>query len=274
MNKISALFFDLDGTLLNSQKQISRKTAGTLQKCKDKGVKLFIATARPPLLDKMLSWDASVLSLFDGGSYYNGGCVVLDRYKSYTPVSDDVVRASIALVYRYDAVNIALQMECEKHAFRFPLDGPGYRSWGLSADDAFSVNETGDMKTIKILIFYHNFVDTAVPVDGSLVSALGALCENTARLYLTDNGTLVQIMARGVNKANGVKKIQAAYGFTNDEIAVFGDDVNDIEMLTGCRVSVAVANAPNDVKAAANYICGSNDCDGVAEWIEDNVLID
>lgn len=80
---IKALFLDLDGTLLNSERIISRQTRLTLEKCKESGIKLFIATARPPLLDRMLLWDENTLSLFDGGAYYNGGCIEIEEQKDY-----------------------------------------------------------------------------------------------------------------------------------------------------------------------------------------------
>ena len=119
---IKALFFDLDGTLLNTKKGISNRTKNVLERCRENNIKLFIATARPPLLGKMLSWDDDTLSLFDGGSYYNGGCVMLDNQKSYIPISAGFVQKSINLVYQYNALNIALQLENEKHAFRLSLD--------------------------------------------------------------------------------------------------------------------------------------------------------
>lgn len=50
---IKAIFFDLDGTLLNSKKKISDKTKSALKKCRENGISLFIATARPPILNKM-----------------------------------------------------------------------------------------------------------------------------------------------------------------------------------------------------------------------------
>ena len=52
----------------------------------------------------------------------------------------------------------------------------------------------------------------------------------------------------------------------------FGDDYNDIEMLRDCGIGVAVANAIPEVKTAADYICDTNDNDGVAKWLEERVL--
>ena len=52
----------------------------------------------------------------------------------------------------------------------------------------------------------------------------------------------------------------------------FGDDYSDIDLLSYCVNSIAVANAINEVKSVANYVCSDCDEDGVAKWLEENVL--
>jgi len=56
------------------------------------------------------------------------------------------------------------------------------------------------------------------------------------------------------------------------EITAFGDDLNDIDMLEFSGISVAMVNALDNVKAVADYICDTNDNDGVAKWLEENLL--
>lgn len=51
-------------------------------------------------------------------------------------------------------------------------------------------------------------------------------------------------------------------------VIAFGDDHNDIEMLRECGVGVAVANAIDEAKAVADYICDTSDNDGLARWLE------
>ena len=267
MNKIKALFFDLDGTLLDPQKKITHQTRKTLEACKTGNIKLFIATARPPLLDKMLSWDDKTLSLFDGGVYYNGGCVIVDGKKTYTPISDDIVQKSIRHVKQYENLNIALQLEHEKHAFRFPLDKRGYRGWGVPAENALNLKGAKGLHTVKILVFYSNLIDSVVPVDKALVETLAKLCRDTAQFYLTDKEACVQIMAQGVNKHRGIEKIRAYLGYEKNEIAVFGDDVNDIEVLAEYENSIAMGNAECIVKERARYITLDNENDGVHHGI-------
>ena len=69
---IKAIFFDLDGTLLNSKKIIPQSAVTMLKTCRERNIKLFIATARTPDLDKSLGWNVEILSLFDGGVFCNG----------------------------------------------------------------------------------------------------------------------------------------------------------------------------------------------------------
>lgn len=260
---IKALFFDLDGTLLTAEKTISPKTRETLIKCKDKNIGLFIATARHPLLNRMLSWDKDTMSLFNGGSYYNGGCIEINGQKIYTPISDEIVQKVIDCVMDYHNLNIALQLENEIHAFRFPLEDKGYMSWGVDSEEALSLNQVQNLKSVKILIFFSNLIDSVTPIDTKLVALLKVLCLDTAQFYLTDNGKCIQIMAYSVNKMTSIERIRQTFGFEKDEIAVFGDDINDIEMLSEYPYSIAMGNSEQHVRESAKYITLDNNNEGI-----------
>lgn len=274
MTMIKALFFDLDGTLLNTEKKISPMTRRALEKCREKGAKLYVATARPPLLDRMLLWDDTTISLFDGGVYHNGGCVVFEGNKIYTSISDRVVKKSIEYACQCDGLNIALQLEGEDHAFRYPIDKGDHQIWGINDDKISILNQGASLNVVKILIFRGNITDAnATPIDGELLKRLEDLCRNSAQLYLTDKGKCVQIMASSVSKLSGIEKIMAALGYAKDEIAVFGDDVNDLEMLSAYPNSIAMGNADDFVKARAGNITLGNDRDGVAHAIQEILQI-
>ena len=260
---IRAMIFDLDGTLLNRDRIITQQTILTLERCKESGIGLFIATARPPLLERMLSWDENTMSLFDGGVYYNGGCIIINEQKDYLFMSDEIVQKTIEYVFKDDNLNITLQLEGEKHALRFPLEDKYFKSWGVSAESVLSFNQIGNLKTVKILIFYDNLIDSVKPLNDELIACLKALCYDTAQFYLTDKGKCVQIMGETVNKLQGIEKIRKCLGLQKDEIAVFGDDVNDIEMLSEYKYSVAMGNAECHVKDAAGFVTSDNDSDGI-----------
>ena len=61
-------------------------------------------------------------------------------------------------------------------------------------------------------------------------------------------------------------------GIEPAEVAAFGDDYSDVKMIAACGFGVAMSNAIDEVKAVADYICGSNDEGGAARWIEENIL--
>lgn len=73
------------------------------------------------------------------------------------------------------------------------------------------------------------------------------------------------IMPQGVSKAAGLDPLLGALGITPDEVAVFGDAENDLEILRKVRYSVAVANATDEVLATANYRIGAADEEGMAD---------
>ena len=75
-----------------------------------------------------------------------------------------------------------------------------------------------------------------------------------------------------MSKLTGVEAIRTALGLAEDEIAVFGDDLNDLPMLARYPVSVAMGNAVPEARAAASLVTRSCDEDGVAQALDKLVL--
>lgn len=73
----------------------------------------------------------------------------------------------------------------------------------------------------------------------------------------------IDLIMPGCHKASGLKRLVERWGITPEQCAAFGDGGNDLEMLSYCGYSYAMANAPENVKAAAKYVCPANDEDGV-----------
>ena len=77
---------------------------------------------------------------------------------------------------------------------------------------------------------------------------------------------------KSAGKMQALRQLADMLNIQLSENMAFGDDLNDIEMLTGCGYGVAVENAVPEVKQVADSICESNDDDGVAKYIEQNVF--
>lgn len=261
---IRAIFFDLDGTLLNSQKKISDKTKCALKECRNKGIKLFVATARPPILNKMLNWDADDFALFNGGVFCNGGCLKMNNRVTYEFLPKEVVSYCINETNRYKNLNIALQMKNERHAFNNPLDDYAYKPWGIDKEDAVSITDDCISQTIKILIYYENIIDTVTKLPDEIVNELWQYCGENSKFYLTDQGKVIQITSKSASKYNGIEAIRKKLEIRKSELAVFGDDMNDMEMLTAYENTVAMGNAAEQLKEIAKFVTKSNDDDGIA----------
>ena len=78
----------------------------------------------------------------------------------------------------------------------------------------------------------------------------------------------IDLILPGCHKASGLRRLAARWGIGPEQCAAFGDGGNDIEMLRYCGYSYAMANAPDNVKAAAKAVCPSNEEDGVLATLE------
>jgi hypothetical protein len=83
---------------------------------------------------------------------------------------------------------------------------------------------------------------------------------------------LVMVMQKEATKANAVAALANHWGIDKKDIAAFGDDTNDIDLLNYAGVGIAMDNALPEVKSAADMVCKSNDEDGLAEWVEEFIL--
>jgi len=257
---IKALFFDLDGTLLTSTGRISEKTKEALKACSKIGIKTFTATGRAPLLLKMLDLDADEQEIIkDGGVFYNGGCVRLNDTSIYTFLSDEIVMRCIEAIMPYKEVNVLVQMENENHSFRYGLKDEEYTGWGVEKNELVIFEKCNFTRVVKIGLYLPNCLLQEV-ID-KLQALLGT--EVNVYIYSGNNYKLIDVVDRKANKMLGIKRTAQIYGWNDDEIAVFGDDYNDIEMLKGFKYSFAMGNACDEVKSYANHVTLSNDKEGI-----------
>ena len=78
----------------------------------------------------------------------------------------------------------------------------------------------------------------------------------------------LEIMPKGVSKASALDKIARKLGYTMENVMAFGDAENDVEMLAKAGIGVAMGNAMDTAKAAANVVTKTNDENGIGEVID------
>lgn len=265
---MKALFFDLDGTLLDSGKKIPASAVEAILAARARGVKVFVCTGRSLRVEKMLGWTTE-MTLFDGGVYCNGACICLAGETRYAFIEPDAVRAVMDEVSRYPGVHLSLNGEGAEHAFNFDPPQSMMAPWGMRPEEIHPLDEAAINHATKMLVFYKELVNSSDPLPETLFPRLQERCGGLATMYLTDQGATIQIVSQESSKRVGIEKVRRALGLAADEIAVFGDDLNDLEMIRAYPVSIAMGNAVEEVKAAAKYVTLPNDEGGIAHALKE-----
>lgn len=248
---IRMIVTDLDGTLLRKDKTISEYTASIFQRCSNNGIKIVFATARPIRAVKMLK-----LSFHSDASVYHNGAVITIGNELIQETGISYVSAKVLLqsAIRMKGMRIAAEINDVLYAnFDTSTVWPGVQA--IRTDFTHL-----PQKPVDKIIF--------ITADSSRISEIEKLLDEDLYWEISENEVLM-VMNKNARKKNAVVSLAAHFGIPLSEIVAFGDDYNDIEMLRDCGVGVAVENAIDEVKAVADFICQSNDEDGVAKWIED-----
>lgn len=130
-----------------------------------------------------------------------------------------------------------------------------------------------DIKTLENMEVSQLFT-IANSIEESKIAAqmLSQYLPDDLRLLIKEEASLFVILHKEAIKSKGIDALAEYWKIKPSEIVGFGDDTIDIDMLEYCGVAVAVSNALAEVKALAEYVCDTNDNDGVAKWLEENVL--
>lgn len=253
-----ALFFDIDGTLVSFQTHaIPTSTIEALTLAHEKGIQIFIATGRPTLIINNLG-ELQKRGLIDGYITMNGGyCYVGDEiiYKSPVIQKDVQTMARISKEKGYACIFVG-----EQEAWVCQPDNElrqiFYNFLGVKEFPEVSFEEGTSHEIYQMTPFF-SAEDEQVIAPQMPDSEFG-------RWY----HTFVDITAKGNTKQNGIDHFIKHFGFKLEETMAFGDGGNDIGMLRHAGIGVAMGNAKDDVKAAADYVTASVDEDGIAKALK------
>ncbi|MDE7285046.1 MAG: HAD family hydrolase [Lachnospiraceae bacterium] len=249
--KIKAIITDLDRTLLRTDKTVSDYTNTVLKKCHDMGIILMAATARPERA--ILTYNDQID--FEAVTTLNGARIVLPYDTIENGINPSSVEAILKKVIKIPGLVLSLETGAGIFSnVQIPL-------WNATVFDGFPALPT------ESIIFKILLSSEEKNIQQEVKEAL------TPDTYMTvAEGRLIQIMSAEATKWNGIKAMLEAVGVRQDEAVYFGDDYDDIEPIKNCGVGVAVSNAIDEVLEAADFITESNDEDGVAGYIEKNLL--
>jgi Cof subfamily protein (haloacid dehalogenase superfamily) len=254
---IKLVAIDLDGTLLTSNKQVSDRTVKALRCLPENGVKVVIASARPP---RSVRHIYRTLGLDSLQVNYNGA-LIWDEPKSravfHCPMSGKLVR-EIAESARTICRDVLVSCEILDRWFTDRADNTYTTETGrlFRPDCIGPLDEFCNRPITKLMLLgSENILKQIEPV---LVETFGGLVT-----VLHADRELLQIMDKRVSKAVAVKKIAKTYNIESGEIMAIGDAPNDVGMLQIAGVAVAMDNAHPLVKRVAHWVAPSNDDHGV-----------
>ena len=255
--KYKAVVLDMDGTLLNSKLEIDVRTAEVLKKFRSIGGKVYIATGRTYLSLKpyydILALDTPVIA-------YNGAKVVscLGETVFEYPMGCDLVKYFIDLSRR-TGIHLNLYQN-EKWLVEDPFNKESeiYEEIsGLSPEESDFENLEEYFSTKVLFISEKERLDE---LREEIILELDGQVHVTA-----SKPFFLEVMKKGVNKGDTLKKLMESEGISLDEVIVFGDGLNDMEMIKAAGLGVAMGNSYEELKEAADLITGDNDSNGIAE---------
>jgi Cof subfamily protein (haloacid dehalogenase superfamily) len=257
MAKIKMIITDLDNTLLRTDKTISDYTVRILNKCREFGIKVAFATARPVRVARYENFTPDAF-IADGGAIVDCGGKIIHRIG----IPNEILNALIPELKNSVKVGY-LTVETGEYLLS------DYKGNQIM-DDLSAWNIVNTDFTEKIAV-----PSTKISIECKHKSWLNGLIKNYPELKIQGNTgeDWSQVYNAEVSKYKGVKILAEYFNIALDEIAAFGDDFIDIEMIRECGTGIAVANAIDEIKATADYICDTNDNDGVAKWLEEIILI-
>ncbi|GGN97974.1 Cof-type HAD-IIB family hydrolase [Saccharibacillus kuerlensis] len=250
----SIIFFDLDGTLLNDNKQVNDSTREAVAALKEQGHIVAIATGRAPFLFEHIRKELNI----DTYVSYNGSYVVLEGEVVFTnPLNDKALE---------QLTNLALQHD---HAVVY-MDHEDMRA---NVPDSERVTESIGTLQIGTLPTH----DPLYYKDRFIYQSLLFCAEGEEKPYETLFGTFdfirwhpfsLDVLPAGGSKFKGIGKITEKLGIPLERQYAFGDALNDLEMLQGIPNSVAMGNGLPEAKEAAKWVTTSNNEDGIAQGLK------
>ncbi|PMJ92409.1 Cof-type HAD-IIB family hydrolase [Vibrio sp. 10N.261.55.A7] len=267
MYKLIAL--DMDGTLLNSDKQISEPTKKSIALARDKGVKVVLASGRPidGMVDKLQELNISGDEEFV--LYYNGSMV--QELGNEEIIHRNIINARSAK----EVAKLTKEFGLDVHAFseEHGLITPKTSQYtqleatinGLTITEMdFDLLED-DHPIIKAMI---------VGEPDKLSSAIQALAPEYHERYTIVQSApfFLEFLSLKSNKGIGVEAIAKHLDILPSEVICVGDAENDNHMIKYAGLGVAMGNAMEETKALADYIAPSNDEHGVAAVIDKFIL--
>jgi len=263
------LVLDIDGTLTNSKKQITKNTKKSIINIMEKGHIVMLASGRPtPGMKKY----AKEIELEKYGGYllsFNGGKIINCK------TGEVVFQKTLPPVILPGIYKFAKENDCGLMTYLSDTIILGTRR-----DEYVELEAKINGMAIKEVANLLSFVDfdmnkclMTAPIEKApgFEDKLNEMYGDIISVYRSEP-FFIEIMPKGVDKASSLNRMLAAVGLKRENAICCGDGFNDMTMIKYAGVGVAMANAQEKVKQAADFVTSSNDEDGIVNVIKKFIL--
>lgn len=259
------VFSDIDGTLLNKERELSSKTISAVKKLKST-IPFILVSARMPAAMRHLQQELEI----EGQPFicYNGGLVLVNnKIRSSTVIPVEIVE---------ELSNWNSRFDCHLSLYN-------NEDWYVPTMDKWAIREEKNTK-VRPQVESNFTVIQKWKTEGKGAHKIMAMGEEfqieQIKNYLEKNfngqlhlyrskNTYLEIAPKAISKFTAIEfLLNSYYGFSVEETVTIGDNYNDVEMLKNSGYGVAVGNACQEAKNAANFVCGNSIEDGVALVLE------
>ena len=260
LRKVKMIVTDLDRTLLRTDKTISDFTIDILNRCGERGIVIAYATGRSPFASKRFTdrFTPDIHITNDGAIATHHGKLLFQHF-----IPEDVVESILSVLADEPAVGQLTLTSDTGYYSSEPLDVT-WSGW-IDYSNAIHVDFSIPRDYGNVYKIVPNIVKTEI------VEGIAASCPDVSILRFMEENWF-HIKSKNASKEVAIQFVARHLNIGISDVVAFGDDFNDVGMLGLCGVGVAMENAVDEAKSAANTFCKSSDEDGVAIWLEEHVL--
>ncbi len=261
-----AVALDLDGTLFNSNEEISPRNRAALERCLEAGIPVILATSRPArLFHRVFPEELAERCSYTvmNGAVAAGNPPLSGYYKE--PLPEDILHNAIDVSLKaYPDIGITLEIDGFEFGSNREADPETlWRRNSATPEMVLSVEEAIQKHPSKLAL--GGIGNEILPLMDILKSEMGDSISIVPALMWHP---ILNITCPGVNKASAISKLISPTGRTLENVVAFGDDLPDMDMLVECGIPVAMDNSLPEIKEACKYCTASNEDDGVAMVLE------
>lgn len=267
---IKLVAIDLDGTLLNSQKELSTENKEMIRKVKEAGVKVVLCTGRPL---KAVLHLLDALNLRESGDFavtYNGGLVQRtdsgETLHQVTMTKDDAQD----IYHMTQQLNLPCNfIDLDKiYEPPYPEGRPSLYPHQMKflETEPIDMNGLPDELTINKIVVHTEteILDEAIPdIPASFYERFSVM---------KSHPYMLEFMHKEADKGKGLKQLTKLLEIEPHEVMALGDEENDLQMIQFAGTGVAMGNASDKIKDEAQFVTKAADEHGVAYALKKFVL--